>query len=134
MAEWTTLRAKFPEEEFEEIERISKKYKISYNEILRSGVKFYIGLTLAKEVFAETSYGKDIKIRGKNLADILNSPNYQNKFEQKITKLVKVLIIELFERGIDFRERTEKIRMERKVGRPKRKKRKAGRPKDVGIE
>jgi len=42
--------------------------------------------------------------------------------------------MELFERGIDFRERTEKIRMERKVGRPKRKKRKAGRPKDVGIE
>ena len=74
MADWTTLRAKFPEEEFEEIERISKKYKISYNEIIRSGVKFYIGLTLAKEVFAETSYGKDIKIRGKNLADNQSYP------------------------------------------------------------
>ena len=42
MAKWTTLSAKFPDDEFDEIERIKEKYKLSYNEILRSGVKFYI--------------------------------------------------------------------------------------------
>ena len=48
MAKWKSLRATFPEEEFEEIKRIKEEYKISYNEIVRSGVKFYVGLTLLK--------------------------------------------------------------------------------------
>ena len=43
MTEWSTLRARFPKEEFEEIENIKEKYGLSYNEIIRSGVKFYIG-------------------------------------------------------------------------------------------
>ncbi len=133
MTEWTTLRAKFPDDEFEEIERIKEKYDISINEIIRTGVKFYVGLTMAKEVIADTQYGKQIKIRNKTLQDILNSPKYQSNLEQKIIKLVKIGISELMDTGLDFKEKTIPIRKERKVGRPKRK-RKVGRPKDTGID
>jgi len=133
MAECSNLSAKFSQDEFEEIKRIREKYNLSYNEVIRSGVKFYIGLTLAKEVLASTSYAKVIKIRNKKLSDILNSPKYQAKLEQKIIKLVKVLLLELFEIGMDFRERSAPIRKTRPVGRPKRK-RKRGRPKDLGVE
>ena len=133
MAKWTTLRAKFPDDEIEEIERIKERYDISFNEIIRTGVKFYVGLTLAKEVLADTQYGKEIKIRNKKLKDILNSPKYQRNLEQKIIKLVTLGLSELIDTGLDFKEKTEPIRKERKVGRPKRK-RKVGRPKDLGLD
>ena len=133
MTEWTTLRAKFPDDEFEEIERIKEKYDISINEIIRTGVKFYVGLTLAKEVIADTKYGKEIKIRNRTLQDILNSPKYQRNLEQKIIKLVKIGLSELMDTGLDFKEKTVPIRKQRKVGRPKRK-RTVGRPKDTGID
>ena len=58
MVKWLTLRARFPEDEFEEIERIKEKYDLSFNEIIRSGVKFYVGLTIAKELLAGTSFEK----------------------------------------------------------------------------
>lgn len=132
MTEWVTLRAKFPDDEFEEIERIKDTYDLSINEIIRTGVKFYVGLTLAKEVIADTKYGKQIKIRDKTLQDILNSPKYQRNLEQKIIRLVKIGLSELMDTGLDFKEKTVPIRKERKVGRPKRK-RKVGRPKDTGI-
>ena len=128
MTEWNTLRARFPDDEFEEIERIKEQYGLSYNEIIRSGVKFYVGLTLAKELIGDALEEKDIKVRGKNLGEIINSPDYQRNLEQKITKLVKVLIWEFFEKGMDFKEKTRQIRKERKVGRPKATK-KVGRPK-----
>ena len=99
MTEWNTLRARFPNEEIEEIERIKEKYGLSYNEIIRSGVKFYMGLTMAKELVADTLEEKDIKIGGKNIGEILNSPEYQKNIDQTITKIVKVLIIEFFEKG-----------------------------------
>lgn len=133
MAEWTTLSAKFPQDELDEIERIKEQYSLSYNEIIRSGVKFYIGLTLAKEMLAEISSENKIKIKNKDLGEILNSPNYQGNLEQKISKLVKILVVELIEKGLDFKERTATIRKTRKVGRPKRE-RKVGRPKDTGID
>ena len=122
MTEWNTLRARFPDDEFDEIERIKEKYGLSYNEIIRSGVKFYVGLTLAKELLGDTLKEKDIKIGGKNLGEILNSSNYQQNIEQKITKVAKILIMELFDKGMDFKEKTKPIRKERKVGRPKSKK------------
>ena len=128
MTEWNTLRARFPDDEFNEIERIKEQYGLSYNEIIRSGVKFYVGLTLAKELLGDTLKEKDIKIGGKNLGEILNSSNYQQNIEQKITKVAKILIMELFDKGMDFKEKTKNIRKERKVGRPKNKK-KPGRPK-----
>jgi len=128
MTEWSTLRARFPDDEFEEIERIKEQYGLSYNEIIRSGVKFYVGLTLAKELVADALEEKDIKVGGKNIGEILNSPEYQRNIEQKISKMVKVLIWEFFEKGMDFKEKTKNIRKERKVGRPKTKK-KVGRPK-----
>jgi hypothetical protein len=128
MTEWNTLRARFPDDEFDEIERIKEQYGLSYNEILRSGVKFYVGLTLAKELIADTLEEKDIKIGGKNVGEILNTPEYQRNIEQKISKIVKILILEFFEKGMDFKEKTKTIRKERKVGRPKRE-RKVGRPK-----
>jgi hypothetical protein len=128
MTEWSTLRARFPDDEFDEIERIKVQYGLSYNEIIRSGVKFYMGLTLAKELVADAFEEKDIKIGGKNLGEILNSPEYQGNLEQKISKLVKILIWEFFEKGMDFKEKTRVIRKERKVGRPRTKK-KTGRPK-----
>ena len=133
MTEWSTLSAKFPEDELDEIERIKEQYGLSYNEIIRSGVKFYIGLTLAKEMLAEISSDNKIKIKNKDLGEILNSPNYQGNLEQKISKLVKILVVELIEKGLDFKERTATIRKTRKVGRPKRE-RKVGRPKDTGID
>ncbi len=133
MTEWITLRAKFPDDEYEEIERIKEKYDLSINEILRTGVKFYIGLTLAKEVLADTKYGKQIKIRNRTLQDILNSTKYQHNLEQKIIKLVKIGLSELMDTGLDFKEKTVPIRKERKVGRPKRQ-RKVGRPKDTGLD
>jgi hypothetical protein len=133
MTEWTTLRAKFPEDEFEEIERIKERYDLSYNEIIRTGVKFYVGLTLAKEVLADTKYGKQIKIRNSTLQDILNSPKYQRNLEQKIIRLVKLGVSELIDTGLDFKAKSEPLRKTRKVGRPKRK-RKVGRPKDTGID
>ena len=128
MTEWNTLRARFPDDEFGEIERIKEQYELSYNEIIRSGVKFYVALTLGKELIAETLETKDIKVGGKNLGEILNSPEYQRNLEQKISKMVKILIWEFFEKGMDFKEKTKSIRKERKVGRPKAKK-KVGRPK-----
>ena len=127
MADWTTLRARFPEDEFEEIERIKEQYDLSYNEIIRSGVKFYVGLTLAKELLASTIEGKDVSIAGRDLGELLNSKEYQANLEQKATKLVKLLIWEMFEKGLEFREKTKTIRKQRKVGRPK-KERKVGRP------
>ena len=127
MTEWSTLRARFPDDEFDEIERIKEQYGLSFNEIIRSGVKFYVGLTLAKELVADALEEKDIKIGGKNIGEILNSPDYQRNIEQKISKLVKILIWEFFEKGMDFKEKTKAIRKERKVGRPK-KDRKVGRP------
>ena len=128
MADWTTLRARFPADEYEEIERIKEQYDLSYNEIIRSGVKFYVGLTLAKELLASTVEGKDFSIAGRDLGEILNSKEYQANLEQKATKLVKLLIWEVFEKGMEFREKTKTIRKQRKVGRPK-KERKVGRPK-----
>ena len=128
MTEWNTLRARFPDDEFEEIERIKEQYGLSFNEIIRSGVKFYVGLTLAKELVGDALEEKDIMIGGKNLGEILNSPDYQRNLEQKISKLVKILIWELFEKGMDFKEKTKNIRKKRKVGRPKTIK-KVGRPK-----
>lgn len=127
MAEWITLRARFPDDEFDEIERIKEQYGLSYNEIIRAGVKFYVGLTLAKELIASSIEGKGITIKGKDLGTILNSPEYQANLDQRITKVVKLLIWEIFEKGMDFRERTRPLRKERKVGRPKTK-RKVGRP------
>ena len=128
MTEWNTLRARFPDDEFGEIERIKEQYGLSYNEIIRSGVKFYVGLTLAKELLGDTSKEKDITIGGKNLGEIINSSEIQQNIEQKITKIAKVLLVELFDKGMDFKEKTKSIRKERKVGRPKSKK-KVGRPK-----
>ena len=128
MTEWNTLRARFPDDEFDEIDRIKEQYGLSYNEIIRSGVKFYVGLTLAKELVADALEEKDIKIGGKNIGEILNTPEYQRNIEQKISKIVKILILEFFEKGMDFKEKTKTIRKERKVGRPKVK-RKSGRPK-----
>ena len=132
MTEWNTLRARFPGDEFDEIERIKEQYGLSYNEIIRSGVKFYVGLTMAKELVGDALEEKDITIGGVNLGEILNSPNYQKNLEQKISKLVKILILQFFEKGMDFKEKTKNIRKERKVGRPKNKK-KTGRPKQ-GLE
>ena len=120
MTKWTTLRARFSEEELEEIERIKNKYDLSYNEIIRSAVKFYISLTVAKELFAETLYGKDILIHGKDLGKILQSSDSQANLEQKATKLIKAVLFELFEKGVEFKERTRPIRKQRKVGRPKK--------------
>ena len=94
---WNTLRARFPDDEFNEIERIKVQYGLSYNEIIRSGVKFYVGLTLAKELVGDALEEKDIKIGGTNLGEILNSQEYQGNLEQKISKLVKILIWEFFE-------------------------------------
>ena len=128
MTEWSTLRARFPDDEFDEIERIKEQYGLSYNEIIRSGVKFYVGLTMAKELVGDALKEKDITVGGKNLGEILNSPDYQRNLEQKVSKLVKIMIWELFEKGMDFKEKTKNIRKERKVGRPKTQK-KAGRPK-----
>ncbi len=128
MTEWNTLRARFPDDEFDEIERIKEKYNLSYNEIMRSGVKFYVGLTLAKELIADSLEEKDIKIGGINIGEILNTTEYQSNLEQKISKLVKILIWEFFEKGMDLKEKTRTLRKERKVGRPKTKK-KVGRPK-----
>ncbi len=127
MTKWITLRARFPEDEYDEIERIKEQYDLSFNEIIRSGVKFYVGLTLAKELLANTLHGKDFKIKGKDLGELLNSPQYQANLEQKATKLAKLLIFELFEKGMEFKEKTKTIRKTRKVGRPKRE-RKVGRP------
>ena len=124
MTKWNTLRARFPDDEFNEIERIKVQYGLSYNEIIRSGVKFYVGLTLAKELVADALEEKDIKVGGTNLGEILNSPEYQGNLEQKISKLVKILIWEFFEKGMDFKEKTRVIRKERKVGRPSAKKKK----------
>ena len=128
MTEWNTLRARFPDDEFDEINRIKEQYGLSYNEIIRSGVKFYVGLTLAKELIGDALVEKDIKIDGKNIGEILNTPEYQRNIEQKISKIVKILILEFFEKGMDFKEKTKTMRKERKVGRPKRQ-RKVGRPK-----
>jgi hypothetical protein len=133
MTKWSTLSAKFPEDEFEEIERIKERYDLSYNEIIRTGVKFYVGITLAKEILADTKYGKQIKIRDSKLQDILNSPKYQRNLEQKIIRLVKIGMSELIDTGLDFKEKTIPIRKTRKVGRPKRKRR-VGRPRDTGID
>ena len=128
MTEWNTLRARFPDDEYAEIERVKEQYGLSYNEIIRSGVKFYLGLTVAKELIGDALQEKDIKIGGIDVSEFFNSPKYQQNLEQNVSKLVKILIWEFFEKGMDFKEKTRIIRKKRKVGRPKIKK-KAGRPK-----
>lgn len=128
MAEWITLRARFPDDEYNEIEKIKEQYGLSYNEIIRSGVKFYVALTMAKELIASSIEGKGITVKGKDLETILNSPEYQANLDQRIVKIVKLLIWEIFEKGMYFRERTRPLRKKRKVGRPKEK-RKVGRAK-----
>ena len=128
MTEWNTLRARFPDDEYSEIERVKEQYGLSYNEIIRSGVKFYLGLTVAKELIGDALQEKDIKIGGVDVNEFFNSPKYQQNLEQNVSKLVKILIWEFFEKGMDFKEKTRSIRKKRKVGRPKIKK-KAGRPK-----
>jgi len=128
MAKWKALRATFPEEEFEEITRIKEKYNLSYNEIVRSGVKFYLGITLLKESLATSDFANGIKISDRTLAELLLSPEYQAKLEQKVTKLIKILGMEILERFFEFEERATSITKERKVGRPKNP-RKVGRPK-----
>ena len=128
MTEWNTLRARFPDDEYTEIERVKEQYGLSYNEIIRSGVKFYLGLTVAKELIGDALQEKDIKIGGVDVNEFFNSPKYQQNLEQNVSKLVKILIWEFFEKGMDFKEKTRSIRKKRKVGRPKIKK-KAGRPK-----
>ena len=60
MTEWNTLRARFPDDEFDEIERIKEQYGLSYNEIIRSGVKFYVGMTLAKELVGRRPFLIDL--------------------------------------------------------------------------
>ena len=110
MTEWNTLRARFPDDEFNEIERIKEQYGLSYNEIIRSGVKFYVGLTLAKELLGDTFKEKDITIGGKNLGEIINSSEVQQNIEQKITKIAKILLVELFDKGMDLKEKTKSIR------------------------
>ena len=128
MTEWNTLRARFPDDEYTEIERVKEQYGLSYNEIIRSGVKFYLGLTVAKELVGDALQEKDIKIGGIDVSEFFNSSKYQQNLEQNVSKLVKILIWEFFEKGMDFKEKTRSIRKKRKVGRPKIKK-KAGRPK-----
>jgi len=128
MTEWNTLRARFPDEEYTEIERVKEQYGLSYNEIIRSGVKFYLGLTVAKELIGDALQEKDIKIGGVDVNEFFNSPKYQQNLEQNVSKLVKILIWEFFEKGMDLKEKTRTLRKERKVGRPKTKK-KVGRPK-----
>ena len=128
MTEWNTLRARFPDDEYAEIERVKEQYGLSYNEIIRSGVKFYLGLTVAKELIGDALQEKDIRIGGIDVNEFFNSPKYQQNLEQNVSKLVKILIWEFFEKGMDFKEKTKTIRKQRKVGRPKVKK-KAGRPK-----
>ncbi len=127
MAKWKSLRATFPEEEFDEIKRIKEKYDISYNEIVRSGVKFYVGLTLLKELIGTTEYAKKIKINDRTLSEIIQNPESQAKMEQKLTKLIKTVGFDLFEKAFEFSELTSSLTKERKVGRPK-KPRKVGRP------
>jgi len=127
MAKWKSLRATFPEEEFEEIKRIKEKYDLSYNEIIRSAVKFYLGLTLLKEGLATSPYAHNIKVGHRTLAELLLSPQYQAKMEQSITKIIKIIGMELLEKYFEFEERVENLTKERKVGRPK-KPRKVGRP------
>ena len=128
MTKWKALRATFPEDEFEEIKRIRDEYDISYNEIVRSGVKFYVGLTLLKELLASSAVVKGIQVSGKDLSEHLTSREYQSKMEQKIMHIIKTVSVDLIEKAIEFKERTTPLRMERKVGRPK-KPRKVGRPK-----
>ena len=70
-------------------------------------------MTLGKELIADTLEEKDIKIGGKNLDEILNSPEYQVNLEQKISKLIKILIWEFLEKGMDFRDKTRTMRNER---------------------
>jgi len=105
--------------EFDEIERIKEKYDLSYNEIICSAVKIYVGLTLAKEIIASALEDKDIQSKGKNLGKILNSQDYQANMDQKIAKIAKVLIWEFFEKGMVFSLKSISLRKERKVGRPK---------------
>ena len=113
MATWKSLRATFPEEEYEEIIRIKEKYDISFNEIIRSGVKFYLGLTLLKESLATSEYASEIKIGNRTLSELLLSPEYQANLEQKVTKLIKIGGLESLERFFAVEERVTNITVER---------------------
>lgn len=120
MDKWPMLSGRFPEEEMVEIDRIREKYNVSYNKIIRTGTKFYVGLTVVKELLAGSEYAKKIVIRGKTLNEILENTNYQAKLDQKIIKLINVGMSEFFDFKTDFKEKTRPIRKTRKVGRPKK--------------
>ena len=94
MTEWNTLRARFPDDEIDEIERIKEQYGLSYNEIIRSGVKFYIGLTMAKEMIGETMKDNDITIGGKNLGDLVNKSQTSLPFVLEIYVFARKLLLD----------------------------------------
>ncbi len=91
-------------------------------------MKFYLGITLLKESLAKSEYADNIKVGNRTLSELLLSPDYQANMEQKVTKLIKIVGMEILERFFEFEERVTNITVERKVGRPK-KIRKVGRPK-----
>jgi len=73
-------------------------------------------------------YAREIKVGHRTLSELLESPQYQSKMEQSITKLIKIVGMELVEKYFEFEDRVENLTKERKVGRPK-KPRTVGRPK-----
>ena len=62
------------------------------------------------------------------MSEILGNTKYQAPLVQKMTKIVKTVGFDLFEKAFEFSELTSSLTVERKVGRPK-KPRKVGRPK-----
>ena len=103
MAKWYVLSGRFPVDEMKEINRIKDQYGLSYNKIIREGIKFYLALTFAKESFTESKITNKLEINGKSINAFLKNPKFQKKMDVAIFKFFKLIIAELFGTFLNFK-------------------------------
>jgi len=119
MTNWKRITVKISEEEFNELEKIKKRYKISYNKIIRSGLQFYVGLSIAKEELFNTGFLKVIKPLTKDIKRYTKSPRFSRKVNTAVSRLGEQEIAKLNSRSKNFEKRIQVFKRRRKRGRPK---------------
>ena len=132
MAEWHTISAKFTSEEKRVLDILRDSYGLSYNQSLRKSLELFARIFTMCEyyVLAESKVLKKINKIGKKS---------MKQMDSEINNMLKEIPTEIQESAYEkfVRDRTkifsqfEKIFVERKPGRPPKKK-SPGRPKDKG--
>ena len=61
MTTWKRLTVKLTEEEFNELEKIRKRHRLSYNKLIRAGIQTYVMFVIGKEELMNTKFLKTMK-------------------------------------------------------------------------